>query len=81
MMISVKKIILVIFLLGIKVSVYSQCAMCKAVVESDLAAGGTAGKGINEGILYLMAIPYILMGTVGYFIYRHYKKNKLAEEA
>jgi hypothetical protein len=68
MMISFKKIILLIFLLGIKVAVYSQCAMCKAVVESDLAAGGTAGKGINEGILYLMVIPYLLMGTVGYFI-------------
>ncbi len=80
-MISLKKIILLIFLLVIKVVVYSQCAMCKAVVESDLAAGGTVGKGINEGILYLMAIPYILMGTVGYFIYRHYKKNQLAEKA
>ena len=79
-MFSFKKIILLILLLAIKIAVYSQCAMCKAVVESDLAAGGTTGKGINEGILYLMAIPYILIGTVGYFIYRHYKKNKLAEK-
>jgi len=79
-MISIKKIVLLTLLLSIKLMVYSQCAMCKAVVESDLAAGGTAGKGINEGILYLMAIPYLLLGTVGYFIYKHYKKNKSSEE-
>ena len=79
-MFSFKKIILLLLFLVIKIAVYSQCAMCKAVVESDLAAGGTAGKGLNEGILYLMAITYILMGKVGYFIYRHYKKSKLVEE-
>lgn len=48
--------------------------MCKAVVESS-----DQGEGINNGILYLMFIPYVLIGTVGYFIYRHYKKNKLIE--
>ncbi len=73
-MISIKKIILFLFLISIKVSIYSQCAMCKAVVESS-----DQGEGINNGILYLMFIPYVLIGTVGYFIYRHYKKNKLIE--
>jgi hypothetical protein len=50
--------------------------MCKAVAESDLEGGGTAAQGINEGILYLMFIPYLLIGGAGYFIYKHYKKNK-----
>lgn len=76
-MISLKKIILVVFLAVVSISVSAQCAMCKAVVEGDLASGGTAAKGINDGIIYLMTIPYILIGTVGYFIYRHYRKNKL----
>jgi len=49
--------------------------MCKAVVESEMEGGGTAGKGINDGIIYLMVIPYILIGGVGYFIFKHYKKN------
>ena len=54
--------------------------MCKAVVESgDGSAEGFAG-GINNGILYLMFIPYILMGTVGYLIYRHYNKNNQPEQ-
>jgi len=51
--------------------------MCKAVIESDLAAGGETAGGINGGIIYLMFIPYLLIGVVGYFIYKHYKKNKL----
>ena len=74
-MIAIKKISLFFFLILIKLSVYSQCAMCKAVVESS-----GQGEGVNNGIIYLMFIPYILIGTVGYFIYRHYKKNNKSEE-
>lgn len=80
-MISVKKITLLILLISIKGYMYSQCAMCKATIETDLTSGGTAGKGINEGIIYLMAFPYLLIGVVGYFVYKHYKKNKQTEQA
>ncbi|TXB67213.1 hypothetical protein FRY74_03235 [Vicingus serpentipes] len=71
-----KQIFLVSLFYGISYVSNAQCAMCKAVAESDLAGGGTAAQGINEGILYLMFIPYILIGGVGYFIYKHYMKNK-----
>jgi len=40
------------------------CAMCKATVESqDKAFGGpqAIGQGLNSGILYLMAVPYLLL--------------------
>lgn len=40
------------------------CAMCKAVAEGDqkiLGGPQPIGKGLNKGILYLMAAPYILM--------------------
>ena len=76
-MISFKKITLFFFLISIKVSLYSQCAMCKAVIESG--DKGVA-EGINNGIIYLMFIPYILMGTIGCFIYRHHKKNEQMEQ-
>lgn len=80
-MISIKKIVFLFSLILIEISTYSQCAMCKAVVESaDGSAEGVAG-GINNGILYLMFIPYALIATVGYFIYRHYKKNNQSEQA
>ena len=47
----------------------AQCAMCKAVVEANLESGGTTGAGLNEGILYLMAIPYIAVFIFGIFYY------------
>ena len=50
---------------------YSQCAMCKAVVETGDV---TMAEGINNGITYLMVFPYLLIGVLFYFIYR-YKKG------
>jgi len=61
-------------------TLFSQCAMCKAVVESDLESGGKTALGINNGILYLMIIPYLLIAIVGFFIYKNYKKNSSSIE-
>lgn len=72
------KVILLFFLLFLSQLMYSQCAMCKAVVESNIDGGGLFGININNGILYLMGFPYLLIAVVGYFIYKHYKKNKSA---
>ena len=76
-MITFKQLLVLVTFLLVKVVAFSQCAMCKAVVETDLANGGTTAKGINNGILYLMAFPYILLGVVGYFFYKQYQKRKL----
>jgi len=50
---------------------YSQCAMCKAVVETGDV---TMAEGINNGITYLMVFPYLLIGVLFFFIYS-YKKG------
>lgn len=52
---------------------YSQCAMCKAVVENG---DSSYAKGLNDGIVTLMVIPYILVAIVAFIIFRYYKKNK-----
>ncbi|MGY8923290.1 MAG: hypothetical protein ACKVJR_06130 [Flavobacteriales bacterium] len=52
--------------------VYSQCSMCRAVLESE--EGQVTAKGINNGILYLMAIPYLLVGVVGWKVFQILKK-------
>ena len=59
------------FLFSLEIS--SQCAMCKAVVESGDAE---VAQGLNDGIMYLMIFPYLLIGALFYFIYRHKVKNK-----
>jgi hypothetical protein len=52
----------------------AQCAMCRAVLESE--EGQVAAEGINDGIVYLMAVPYILILGIGYFIYKKYNTLK-----
>src|SRR5690606_28369818 len=58
----------------------AQCAMCKAVAESNGAAGGSVANGLNGGILYLMAFPYLLGIGVIYLWYRHNKKMKAKDQ-
>ncbi len=49
----------------------AQCAMCRAALESG--NDQEIAKGINNGIVYLMAVPYILIGALGYFIFKKIK--------
>jgi hypothetical protein len=57
----------------------AQCAMCKAVVEANLKEGGSAGAGLNEGILYLMAMPYIaiILFSIFYLLQKRAQKQSL----
>jgi hypothetical protein len=52
----------------------AQCSMCRAVLESEVDQ--SAAKGINDGILYLMIFPYLLIGGIGYFIYRMIRNKR-----
>ena len=64
---------LLIFILLINVEeINGQCSMCRAVLESGDAQ--ETAKGINNGIIYLMAIPYVLVAFVGYQIFKLIKK-------
>ena len=54
---------------------WAQCAMCKATAESGQAAGSAEAAGLNAGILYLMAIPYVLLAAVAIVWYRSQKKK------
>ena len=55
-------------------STYSQCAMCKAVVENGDVS---MAEGVNNGITYLMVFPYLLIGVLYYTIYRYKKQAKI----
>ncbi len=57
--------------------VQAQCPMCRMSAESNLKSGGSAGKGLNTGILYMLAMPYLLVGTLGYIWWRNRKKEDL----
>ncbi|WP_447637998.1 hypothetical protein [Flavobacterium microcysteis] len=52
----------------------AQCAMCRAVLETE--EGGIKAEAVNDGIVYLMVIPYILVGILGFAIYKMKTKKK-----
>ncbi|MEM6299374.1 MAG: hypothetical protein AAF740_11865 [Bacteroidota bacterium] len=60
----------------------AQCAMCRATVENNVSNGvmDEDGMGLNGGILYLLAMPYLLIGTVAFFWYRNSKKNHASKK-
>ena len=55
---------------------YAQCAMCKSVVESNIDGGSAIGSGLNDGILYLMAMPYLALAIVAFAWMRYNKRLK-----
>jgi len=61
-------ILLVLFLWLVPEFAEAQCAMCRAALESE--ADNSQAEGVNNGIVYLMAIPYLLVGGLFYLIYR-----------
>ena len=54
---------------------FSQCAMCRASLESE--GNKTKIEAVNDGIVLLMAVPYIIVALIGFAIYKmYYKKGK-----
>ncbi len=54
----------------------AQCPMCRAAAEQNLASGGAAARGLNNGILYLLVTPYLIVGIIGVIWYYRYRKNQ-----
>ncbi len=65
------KILILIFFFNLT-DLFSQCAMCRAVLETQEDQSISAG--LNDGIMYLMAIPYILVAVMGFILYKKFKK-------
>ena len=53
--------LLLVFVLIFSMTADAQCAMCKAVAETGSNDGIPVNGGINNAILYLMVLPYILL--------------------
>ncbi len=58
--------------------VQAQCAMCTLNAENSVKNGNTQGKGLNNGILYLLAAPYLAIAGVGYVWYKKYRRKNVA---
>ncbi|HOJ91760.1 MAG TPA: hypothetical protein PK622_11885 [Saprospiraceae bacterium] len=69
---------ILILILLVAVGVYAQCPMCKMTAETNMKNGGMAGRGLNQGILYLLLLPYLAMMIIGYLYWKG-KKNLKSE--
>ena len=65
------KVLILVFCFNVT-DLFSQCAMCRAVLESQEDQSISAG--LNDGIMYLMAIRYILVAVMGFILYKKFKK-------
>jgi hypothetical protein len=57
---------------------YAQCSMCQATVESNMDNGGTTASGLNSGIMYLLAAPYLAIAGIAWLWYKKYRKKNVA---
>lgn len=62
--------IAVLIMLSVRASAQG-CAMCKAVAEDAINEDGYGiAMGLNEGILFIMSMPYILLATLFIVFFR-----------
>jgi len=69
--------LLILLLTGSNFDSLAQCPMCKTTVEANQKDGGKGlGKGLNSGILYLLSMPFIAVGSISaVYIYRKRREN------
>ena len=68
----------ILFSLFFSFAVNAQCAMCRAALAGD--SNVKKAQAVNDGIVYLMVIPYLLVGIIGILIYRMYQSKKKKAE-
>ena len=74
------KSFLIIACLSTLNTIVAQCPMCRMTLESNYQNGGTTANGMNTGILYLLVMPYLIVGTIAYVWYKNKKKAKSPTE-
>ena len=75
------KFVIVLFvvslLAGSVQTISAQCAMCTVAVESNAKSGSNTTKGLNNGIMYLLAAPYIAVAVIGVIWYKKYRRKNI----
>jgi hypothetical protein len=72
------KMFYVLFSFFLSLAANAQCAMCRAALAGD--SNVKKAEAVNNGIVYLMVIPYLLVAIIGVLIYRMYQSKKKKAE-
>jgi hypothetical protein len=77
-----KVFILVALLLLTQINAVAQCAMCRTTIESSISNGrSNIATGLNTGILYLLAAPYLIVAAIAFLWFRQSKQEQQARLA
>ena len=77
-----KLFVLVALLLLTQIDAVAQCAMCRTTVESTISNGrSNIATGLNTGILYLLAAPYLIVAAIAFLWFRQSKQEQQARLA
>ena len=77
-----KVFLLVALLLLTQIDAVAQCAMCRTTVESTISNGrSNIATGLNTGILYLLAAPYLIVAAIAFLWFRQSKQEQQARLA
>lgn len=73
---KIRLFLIPVLILLVTVAVSAQCPMCRMTAESNMRNGGSSGAGLNAGILYMLVVPYLIVGGVAYWWWKNKKKNE-----
>lgn len=57
-------------------AVEAQCAMCSLNAENSTQNGNTQGKGLNNGILFLLGMPFLIGSGIAILWYTKFRKKE-----
>lgn len=73
-------LLFIILLAGFEEGV-AQCAMCNETARTATEGKNENAIALNNGILYLMALPYIMLATIGFLWWKYGRKKKKEDTA
>ena len=53
----------------------AQCSMCVTALENS-PEGKAIAASFNNGILFLLAMPYAILGTIGLVVFRAHRRKQ-----
>ena len=65
---------LVAAMLALEGTGWSQCAMCRTALENSVE-GQQIAEGFRHGVIFLLAAPYAILGSITYGVARAFKKR------